>query len=132
MTTNDQLHIKLFIDKGNDDPTPGVSLREKSQVFRESTFDMFKNLQLSFKIKVLVEFSPLKFKLEYYDTNNCKLLNHNQLIQFRGSIYIFVSRSTDNTQQVYLQMSDPTNNCERFFQNKTPPQTILLSSNLKM
>lgn len=101
LTTYDQMHTELFIDKGTEDPTPGVPLREQSHVLSVSTFEMFKNMQLSFKIKVQGEGSPLKFKLEYFDTNLGKVLNHKQLIQFRGSIDIFVSRSTDNPQQVF-------------------------------
>jgi len=57
---------------------------------------MVKNTTMSFKIKVKGEEAPLRFKLEYFDTNSNQILTHSQLIQLRGSIDIFVSRSTDS------------------------------------
>ena len=44
------------------------------------------------------EQAPLKFKLEYYDMITSEILNHQQLVTLKGSIDIFVSKSTNNPQ----------------------------------
>jgi hypothetical protein len=61
--------------------------------------------------------------------NSNQVFNHNRLIQLRGSIDIFVSRSTDNPHLVAQQIQDKSNNCEKLYQNMTPPQSIHLLSN---
>ena len=111
----EEFHTQLFIDKSQADATPGVTLKDQEQKLRVHTFDMCRSTQVHFKIKVKGEASPLKFKLEYYDSSTGRLLQANQHIQLRGQLDVFVSRSTDNPQQVQSQIADSQNHCEKFY-----------------
>ena len=86
------------------------------------TFDMCRNSQLNFKIRVRGEPSPLKLRLEYYDTSLKEVLQPPQLLQLKGFVDIFVSKSTDNPQHVQAQIAEAQNNCEKYFLNCQPPQ----------
>lgn len=115
------MYTELFIDKGMEEPIPGIPLREQNEELRVASYDMSKNSQLSFRVKVKGVASPLKFRLDYFDTNLGQALNHKQLVQLRGAIDIFVSRSTDTPKEVMNQVQDANNNCEKLFQQVTPP-----------
>ena len=51
----------------------------------------------SYKIKARDEHGPLKFKFEYYDGFNQRVINKkNDLIKFKGMINILISKTADN------------------------------------
>ena len=64
------MHTELFIDKGQEDPVPGMPLRDQSQSLRLGQFDLSKNSTMNFKIKVKGEEGPLRIRFEYFDTDS--------------------------------------------------------------
>lgn len=94
----DEFHKVIQIDKRKAEVIPGLPLTAQRDALTVSTFDMCRNSQLNFKIRVRGEPSPLKLRLEYYDTSRKQALQPQQLLNLKGFLNVFVSNSTDNPQ----------------------------------
>ena len=76
----DEFHKLVQIDKSKNEVVPRVPLIVQAEKLTVSTFDLCKSSKIFLKVKVKGEPSPLKLRLEYFDTSQQQVLHSSQLI----------------------------------------------------
>jgi hypothetical protein len=100
-------------------------------LFNINTIELFPNSLYSYKIKARDEHGPFRFKFEFYDGLNQRVINKkNDLINFKGMINILISKTTDNLDLLKSKLDIAQNPCDKFFNDsEIPPKFVQIASN---
>lgn len=134
LCSSQDMHTELQIDKREEPAIPGQSLTSQSNRMVLTTVELCKNTRYDFKIPVKNEPAPLRFRFEYLDVSRSEsgeVIKREQLLSLKGYLDVFLSKSTDNPDNVRDAIEDPTNHCEKLYTNMTPPTHTFLQSNFQ-
>ena len=106
------MYTELMIDKHGEEPLPGRSLTSQSNSLIVKTFDLCKNMRYNFRIPVRNEPGPLRFRFEYLDISRVdsgEVLKRDKLLDLKGFMDVFLSKTTDNPDLVREEIAEASN-----------------------